>query len=149
MLRKFAAIIVTSGALFSAACEVEHNQEYYQECGNEMPPGWNLVWWGSDGSLACMYEDSIKQDGNLVEVWNVLVYPEPTTKLEEVGFPLVGTFRYLTKIDCDQRKTKVLDLTLYTGPWMSGEFQSLPIKNEWQHIGPNSAYETLYRLLCN
>ena len=144
-MRKLAVTIIATGLLFLSAAPA-----HAEESDGGMPDDWVLINYAENRTIQLyVHPASIRQDGNIVEIWIAQNYPELTTRFESSGIPTVGPSRVLHQVDCDQRRIKFLDFTFFTAPGFLGEQIKSPTTGKWQYIAPGTFNESIYMGVCD
>ena len=116
-----------------------------------MPPGWAVVS-TNDRGVMYIHEDSIRRDGDFVEVWTAVVVdtdsgfkifaPSPDDDVQ------ILSFRQLDRLDCKQRRIKLLAMHQFPSMNLSGRSISVNIEDKWRHIAPDTVAEGMFNLVC-
>jgi hypothetical protein len=91
------------------------------------------------GNSSVHYVDfsTIKKTGAYLRVWDLIDYEDKTS---EIG---------LSDYDCDQERTRIISITKYSGPMVTGTSRSLTTKTpEWVYEIPNTTGHLMLKRVC-
>ncbi len=96
----------------------------------------------SDFSYRYIDPATIRKDGNLVRVWEII----DNKKRDEYG---ALSLRARAEYDCKQERFRALSVSQHSGPMAGGTILTSSASSEqWKDIPPNTVGETVLKIVC-
>jgi hypothetical protein len=113
--------------------------------GAQANPKWEAVMLNDQG-LFYIDPKSITEEDGRKKVWSALDYKKPQTTGD--GKPYLSIHSQI-QVNCSLKMARVLHLTYYTGPMLTGKVVSRQgMLHEWLDIDPTSPIQKIARRVC-
>lgn len=113
--------------------------------GAQASPKWEAVMLNDQG-LFYIDPKSITEEDGRKKVWSALDYKKPQSTGD--GKPYLSIHSQI-QLNCKLKMARVLHLTYYTGPMLTGQVVSRQgMLHEWLDIDPTSPIQKIARRVC-
>ncbi len=113
--------------------------------GTQASPKWEAVMLNDQG-LFYIDPKSITEEDGRKKVWSALDYKKPQSTGD--GKPYLSIHSQI-QLNCKLKMARVLHLTYYTGPMLTGQVVSRQgMLHEWLDIDPTSPIQKIARRVC-
>ena len=100
---------------------------------------------GTDSSILYVDRATIRRNGNLVKMWNLVDFKTVQTVSGDSFLSQKGQSEY----DCKEERTRMLAFTWFSGQMGNGNVVlSHSEPGKWKPIQPESIGETLWKIAC-
>lgn len=113
--------------------------------GAQASPKWEAIMLNDQG-LFYIDPKSITEEDGRKKVWSALDYKKPQSTGD--GKPYLSIHSQI-QLNCKLKMARVLHLTYYTGPMLTGQVVSRQgMLHEWLDIDPSSPIQKIARRVC-